>query len=146
MIRFLSRMEPPWPLCSLHSPLTSSHNNEQNNISAASGQRSAVASHLQAKGLSCHLHANGVIGGDGNGAGGHAVVPVEELFEGKWHSAEHTSSECGNPSAGPHLVHQVHCPFTRCFIRRAGCTPPPPLPTPLLWHMGTARAFQTQIS
>lgn len=60
------------------------------------------------KGLSCHLHANGVIGGNENGAGGHAVLPVEEVLEGTWHSAARASSECGNPSAGPHLVHQVH--------------------------------------
>lgn len=71
-------------------------------------RRSGAAYHFQATGLSCHLHANGVIGGDENGAGGHAVLPVEEVFEGLQHSAAHTTSECGNPSAGPHLVHQVH--------------------------------------
>lgn len=35
----------------------------------------------QAKGLSRHLHANGVSGGDENGPGGHAVLPTEEGLE-----------------------------------------------------------------
>lgn len=40
--------------------------------------------------------------------GAHAELPVGEVLEGTWHSAEQTSSQCGNPSAGPHLVHQGH--------------------------------------
>lgn len=34
-----------------------------------------------AKGLSRHLHANGVSGGDENGAGGRAALPAEEEEE-----------------------------------------------------------------
>lgn len=85
-------------------------------------RRSGAAYRLQANGLSCHLHANGVIGGDENGAGGHAVLPVEE---GPQHSAEHTTSECGNPSAGPHLVHQVHLHDAQSDMPDVRAPPPP---------------------
>lgn len=46
----------------------------------------AAYQHPQAKGLSCHLHANGVSGSNENGAGagGCAVLLVEEVFEGPW--------------------------------------------------------------
>lgn len=78
----------------------------------------------QAKGLSRHLHANGVSGGDENGPGGHAVLPTEEGLEGPQciaasqhrSSAAQTITGCIKPSAGPRLVQPAR-PFTHCSIR-----------------------------
>lgn len=60
----------------------------------------------QAKGLSRHLHANGVSGGDENGAGGHAVLPTEEGLEGPQYIAALRRQPLG---AENHLLVLIWC-------------------------------------
>lgn len=103
----------------------------------AGGLVQPISTHRR-RGLSCHLHANGVSGGDENGAGagGHAVLLVEEVFEG---AAQHSTY---NPSVWKTICWSSSGPASRSIYTllnqtRLLDTPPPPLP--LLWHTDTAR-------
>ena len=83
------------------------------------GWRSAAAyQHPQARGLSCHLHANSVRrrGEQGRDRGPRPRCKLRRIFEGA--TARHTQTlGVEKPSAGPHLV-QPASPFTHCLIRR----------------------------
>lgn len=99
----------------------------------------------QAKGLSCHLHANGVSGGDENGPGGHAVLPTEEGLEGPQCIAA-SQQRCADNrwvqkticwSSSGAASEAIYTLLNQTFEG---------LPPLLLCHMVTASSFQTQIS